>query len=77
MLLYNIFEWINMTSVKNYLSIILSTRFIGFTSLLEKRVKSRMNCPMFVLHRLKPEKVMQIIEARIDNFTRKHPHPDK
>ncbi len=33
-MLYNIFEWINMTSVKHYISIIICTRYLSFVDRL-------------------------------------------
>lgn len=64
-ILYNIFEWLNNTNVKKYISILLLTRNITFIDKLEKRTKSRMNMPILYLNKIKPKEVVEIIRRRI------------
>lgn len=66
LILYNIFEWLNNTDVKKYITIVILTRNITFIDKLEKRTKSRMNLPLIYIQKIKPNEVVEIIKKRIE-----------
>jgi hypothetical protein len=78
LILYNIFEWLNNTDAKKYITIVILTRNITFIDKLEKRTRSRMNLPIVYLHKIRPAEIVDVIRRRIDyrieNTTKKNGH---
>jgi Cdc6-like AAA superfamily ATPase len=66
LLLYTIFEWLNNTTIRQYLTIVLTTRLITFSDLLEKRIKSRINSSILWLGRPTPPKIVEILVKRLE-----------